>query len=409
MEDFASYCFNKSHAAAYMVVGCATAWFAYYYPVEFMAALLNSVQGNLKRVAKYINHCKRVLNIEILPPDINTGTDRFIPLKGNKIVFSLNAKYVGSDVLEAIIKERETSGVFTSFEDFMFRCGLSLDRKTIEALGSIGAFDSLGIKRSQICAAFDDICDKIKKAKDALGRATKSGKNLSFKDKFSLEGLIPDIAEFPEETKLRLERKYLGIFLSGNPLYNYAYSIKTISNFKTTDIDYSINEETGDIILDNPVRNRTPVTFIGLIDEIKEMTTKKKDLMAVMQAEDLEGRCKLIMWPSTYLSYKSSLKEDEIYKITGYIQIDPEEAPFVVVNSIELAREVLINRVVITVSNAFEVYKVKEYIDNNPQCLGKSPLYIQHGNVRVLLSKEYWVNPERIDKEKFNNIQISQW
>jgi DNA polymerase-3 subunit alpha len=256
MEDFASYCFNKSHAAAYMVVGKVTAWLMYYYPTEFMAALLTSVKTNLPKVNVYIKGC-RDMGIEILPPDINSGNDSFVALPGKKIVYTLSAKSTNSNALEGIVNVRTEN--YKDFTDFLKKNAYTIEKKTIESLVSIGALNSLGIVRSQILAGLDDISEHLRKAKDKVKRRAESWERYykweasecfrcrinpkhkknelcdecgnTFMPKvrrplnpepelnLDLTGLIPDISEFPQDVILRLEKKYLGIYLSGHPLY----------------------------------------------------------------------------------------------------------------------------------------------------------------------------------------------
>jgi DNA polymerase-3 subunit alpha len=409
MEDFASYCFNKSHAAAYAYVGYTTAWFMYYYPTEFMAALMNSVQGNQSRIAKYINYCRRELEIEIIEPDINVSTDKFIPLPGRKIAYSLNVKHASEDVLKAIQPIRDKRP-FESLLDFMLRTSDVINKQTLEALISIGAFKKLGVVRSQVLAGLDDIVDKLSKVKQAKGRAIKSGKlnKFSFEDRFQIDEFLPKLKEIPEEVSLRLEKKYLGLYLTGNPLYKYAYSIKTYSNFKTSDIDYEVDEQTGAIMLSAPVRNRQRVQFIGIINELTQRVTKKKELMANAVVEDLNGIAKMLIWPQTYEAIKDKLREDAIYKIEGYLKIDPEEPPSIICESVRPVEEEVVDRLVITLDYPEQGLEVMKYIENNDLVQGNNPTYIQYNDVRLLLKKNYWVNLRKFEQNLFN-CQVITW
>jgi DNA polymerase-3 subunit alpha len=296
MVAFASYCFNKSHAAAYAVVAYITAWFIYNYPTEFFAALMNSVSKNKKIVAQYIRYCEDVLGIEVLPPDINTSSEEFVPLKNGKILFSLSAKSTNIDSLDNICRERNTNGSFTNVEEFLVRCSKDITKQTFEALISIGAFNNLGVVKSRYLAAIDDIFDKLQKVKAAEKRfntPSKTGRakrgTFDFSERFDIGEFIPDINEFPKNIILNLEKKYIGLYLSGHPLYDYAFAIKNISNFKTTQLDYETDEDTGEIITQFNVRNGQSVRFIGLLSDVKVITTKAKALMAVCEVEDLDG------------------------------------------------------------------------------------------------------------------------
>jgi DNA polymerase-3 subunit alpha len=266
MEDFASYCFNKSHAAVYMAIACATATLLYYYPTEFMAALMTSVKGNQKKIANYIKACQD-LNIEILPPDVNMGNDRFVPLPDKKIVYTLSAKFTNDDSLNSLVSLRADEPI-KDLKDFFVRGAYTLNKQTIEALVSIGALDSLGIVRSQVIAGLDDIWEKIKKLKDQNKRneaawekyslylkqlqssgcpeqcvltgkkkcpdcANRKPKRVNrpkdFEFDFDLNDYMPNIQEYPKDVILKLEKKYLGIYMSGHPLHKYSYAIKNMS------------------------------------------------------------------------------------------------------------------------------------------------------------------------------------
>ncbi|MCX8074143.1 MAG: DNA polymerase III subunit alpha [Clostridia bacterium] len=409
MEDFASYCFNKSHAAAYAYVAYVTAWLAYYYPVEFMAALMNSVQGNQSRIANYINYCRRELGIEIIEPDINLSVDKFIPLPNGKIAYSLNVKHASENVLKAIKPIRDERK-FESFSDFLIRTADVINKQTLEALVSIGAFNSLGVVKSQILAALDDITDRLAKVKQARTRAIKSGKidSFDFEERLKIDDLIPKLKELPEEVMLRLEKKYLGLYLTGNPLYKYAYSIKTYSNFKTSDIDYEVDEGTGAIMIASNVRDRQRVKFIGIINEIVPRVTKKKTLMANVVVEDLNGIARMIIWPQTYEDIKDKLKPDNIYKIEGYLKIESEEPPTIICENVLPVEDEIVDRLIIKLANPEQSVDVMKYIENNDLVQGNTPIYIEHDNIRVLLNKNYWVNLNKFDMNLFNS-KILSW
>ena len=408
MEEFAKYCFCSAHSMAYAYVAYITAWFAFYYPVEYYAALLNSVQGNLGKVSRYINFCRKELNIEIVEPDINVSTDRFLPTADGKIAYSLNVKYASENVLKAIQPIRDEAP-FTSLIDFMLRTSDVINKQTLEALISIGAFSKLGVVKSQVLAGLDDIVSKLTKVKAAKGRATKSGKldKFDFSDRFQIDEFLPNIKEIPEDISLRLEKKYLGLYLTGNPLYKYTYSIKTLSNFKTSDIEYEIDEGSGEIMLSSPVRNGQKVRFIGMINELKIMNTKKKQLMAIVQIEDLNGIAKMIVWPQTYERIRDKLKVDGIYKIEGNLMIESEEVPSIICDNVTLISEQVIDRLLVHLSSPLQGAELLKYIKGNSIVQGHSPLYMDYDGVRLLLNKKYWVNINKFDTDAFNTETIT--
>ena len=447
MEDFASYCFNKSHAAAYAVVGYATAYLLYYYPTEFMAALMTSVKGNQKRIAIYIKACQD-LGIEILPPDINAGNDKFVPLPGKKIVYTLSAKFANDDVLNGVVAIREKEPI-KDLRDFFVRGAYTLNKQTIEALVSIGALDSLGVVRSQVLAGLDDVWEYMlkQKTKDrsnekawekysqykkdlyASGcedectrfkgkdrcpdcktrRPKKVNKPKDFEIDVNLEDFFPNIQEFPNDVILKLEKKYMGIYMSGHPLHKYSYAISNISNIKTTDLYYDVDEETGAIVMQNPVFDGQKIKIIAMMNSIKTTVTKaKKEPMAFAEIEDLEGSCRLLIFPRQYTECKDYLQEDVAYYILGSVQIKDDEPPIIICEGLRPADEKIIDRVIVNVKSAEEGIHMVRYIQSNAFIQGTTPIYIQYGNSRILLKREFWVNSDVATKE-FENSFIQKW
>lgn len=435
MEDFGSYAFNKSHAAAYAYVGYLTAWESCYYPTEFMAALLNSVQGNRPRVAKYIDYCRRVLNIDIVEPDINTSTHEFNPLPDGSIVYSLSIKGASTDVLKKIVEERETNGEYESLMNFIVRTKDFLDKGTYEGLISAGAFKKFGVVKSQHLAALDEFWeDCLKKSKEKhkkyveAKRAVDSGEIETYKTvkknntlkalEFDFEsdlleridGVLPEIREFPKEIELRLEKQLLGLYLTDNPLYKYAYTIQTKSNFSISDIEYEIDEESGAIMLSNSsVRDRQPIRFVAILNDIFEITTKKKTLMCRMELEDLTGVASALVWPATYEVLKAKMKPGEIYMCYGSLMISSDEPPTIVVDDLEVMEEIVTERVILTVENAYEAQDVIRNIREEKISQGMTPIYLVHGQKRVLLKREYWVNLNYVINKYGDKAKIEMW
>lgn len=435
MEDFGSYAFNKSHAAAYAYVGYLTAYEAYYYPAEFMAALLNSVQGNRPRVAKYIDYCRRVLNIDIIEPDINISTHEFIPLPDGRIVYSLSIKGASTDVLKKIVEEREANGNYESLIDFIIRTKDFLDKGTYEGLIGAGAFKNFGVVKSQHLAALDEFWDDcLKKSKEKYKKhleakkAVESGeietyrtvkrnntlKALDFNFEEDLldrvDGVIPQIREFPKEIALRLEKELLGLYLTDNPLYKYAYTIQTKSNFAISDIDYDIDEQSGMVMISNEnMRDRQQVRFVAILNNVFEITTKKKTLMCRMEIEDLTGIASALVWPTTYEQIKNRMKPGEIYMCYGSLMISPDEPPTIVVDDLEVMEDIVTERVILTVDNAYEAQKIVENIRKEKISQGMTPIYLVHGQKRVLLRREYWVNLNYIINKYGDKARIEMW
>lgn len=433
MMDFASYCFNKSHAAAYMVVGKVTAWMLYYYPTEFMAALMTSVKGDFKKISRYIKACME-LGIEMLPPDINTGSENFVALPGKKIVFTLSAKSTNADALQGIIEIRKDTH-FDNFTDFLVKNASTINKPTVEALTAIGALDSLGIVRSQVLAGLDDIFDSnLRKAKDKVKRNLASwGKYTNYINskcfdcdskkltktlcsdcdtirtprakkpaqeivlELDLTDAIPNISEYPKDIILNLEKKFLGIYLSGHPLHKYSFAIKNMGDFKSSYMDYDIDEATGNIMINSPIRDGQKIKFIAILNNIREtITREKKQQMAFVEFEDLYGTCNAVIFPGLYDKIKSRLKEDEIFAVCGAIQLNDGEPPSIICEDMKLAKEQVIDRVVVTFNSLEESANFMKEYDNNPNLRGFNPTYVNYGNIKVLLSNNYWLNVQEI-------------
>jgi DNA polymerase-3 subunit alpha len=409
MEDFGKYAFNKSHAAAYAVVGYATAWLKYYYPVEFMAALMNSVQNKQDKISRYINHCRNVLGIDVIPPDINISTDRFIATKDGQITFSLNVKNMSVTGLRSIMEQRAIEP-FSSFEEFILRNFDNIGKQDINALACVGAFHSIGVTSSQIVAGAADIADRISKTKQARKRAEISNRAFDVQGWLNLYNYIPaGLKEFPNKVKLALEKEYLGLYLTGNPIYDYLYYSEQYSNFKLSSMDYEIDEDTGAIIMSTPLPSRKSVRFVGMFSDIKlTFTRKAKAKMAITEVEDLTGRAKMMIWPDTYAVYEDMLFDDKVYDFSGYIKVDSEEPPIIVMESLTILEIPKIKKLVIKENDKSRLMKIVGDIRYNRLWRGDCPVYIKSGHIRMLLDHTCWVNLDRINLTGINYEIIEQ-
>ena len=244
MIDFAKYAFNKSHAAAYAVVAYQTAWLKYYYPVEFMAALMTSVIDNSGKVSEYIYTCRQ-MGIEILPPDINKGVGNF-SVDNGRIRYGLAAiKSIGRPVIEAIIKEREAAGEFKTLKDFIERLsGKEVNKRTIESFIKSGAFDSLGGTRKQFMVIYLQVMDQVnRERKYSMTGQMSLFDMVSDDQKAEFDIPLPNVGEYEKETKLAFEKEVLGIYLSGHPLEEYEDKWK--KNITRTTLEFQLDEETG--------------------------------------------------------------------------------------------------------------------------------------------------------------------
>ena len=318
MMDFASYAFNKSHAAAYAVVGYQTAWIKYYYPVEFMAALMNSFLTNPGKISEYVVECRN-LNIKVLPPDINESDVRF-SVQNGQIRFGLTAvKNAGMHAVESIIEERRKNGSFKNFMDFCRRINTqAVNKRCVESFIKAGAFDSLGIYRSRLLTVYEKTLDSViaEKKKTAEGQ-------LSFFAMDAMEELgvgaaeneviFPDIPEYEPRVLLAMEKLMLGLYISGHPLQEYEDRLKLIRNIVSTDINTQEPEEEGTGTMGNTnsaLVDNMAVTTGGIIAGISRKITKNGARMAFVTLEDMYGTIELIVFPNTYEKYYDLLSED---------------------------------------------------------------------------------------------------
>ena len=325
MIDFAKYAFNKSHAAAYGVISYETAYLKAYYPVEFMAALITSVMGNTDKVVEYIRECS-ALDIEILKPDINKSYGKF-SVEGHNIRFGLAAvKNVGINVINNIIKERELNGEFRDFADLVKRLdSKDLNKRVLESLIKCGAFDNISDNRASLMMGYEKLLDSVSmdRKKNVKGQISLFDGLQMGQEVIEVEqevNSIPKINEFEEREKLALEKEVLGMYVSGHPLAEYEKEIKnntSIDNGKINalkeDLDSYLSLDEQEVILG------------GMIVNKRIQTTKRNDIMAFLELEDLYGTIEVIVFPQTLKQYNSILNEDNIIYIKGKLSIKEEE------------------------------------------------------------------------------------
>lgn len=319
MMDFAKYAFNKSHAAAYAVVSYQTAFLKYYYPVEYMAALMTSVIENSTKVSEYIV-TSRSMGIKLLPPDINEGESGF-SVKNNSIVYGLSAiKSIGKSVIDTIVEERELNGKYTSLKNFIERLsGKEVNKRTVENFIKAGAFDSLDGNRRQLMTVYSRIIDSVNEEKKKSITGQMSLFDLVFdEDKADYEIRMPDLEEYSKEEKLAFEKEVLGVYVSGHPLEQY--EDKWRKNVKSFTKDFITDEEGNTIAKDNTV------TIVGgMIDTITLKTTRNGKTMAFITLEDLYGVMEILIFPNVLERYRYMLKENEKIFVKGKVSIGDDE------------------------------------------------------------------------------------
>ena len=319
MIDFAKYAFNKSHAAAYAVVAYQTAYLKYYYPVEFMAALMTSVLDNTSKVSEYIYTCRQ-MGIAILPPDINEGEGGF-SVSGQAIRYGLSAiKSIGRPVIDAIVEERKIRGPFTTLKDFITRLsGREVNKRTIENFIKAGALDGLEGNRRQKMMIYGSLLDALNQEK----KTTMAGQMTLFdiapeEDKAEYEIKLPDVEEYDKEVLLGFEKEVLGIYISGHPLEEYMERLKKNTNAVTT--DFVLDEETGTL----KVSDGAKVRIGGMITDKVIKYTKNNKAMAFITLEDLVGTVEIIIFPKDYDRYAKYLENDAKVFVEGRVTAEED-------------------------------------------------------------------------------------
>ena len=320
MMDFAKYAFNKSHAACYAVIAYQTAYLKYYYPVEFMAALLTSVIDFPSKVSEYIVTCRN-MGISILPPDINAGEAGFSVTDGG-IRYALTAiKSVGHPVIEALVKEREERGESKNLKDFITRVAdKEVNKRAVENFIKAGALDGLDGTRKQFMSVYVQIMDSIQHdKKNNMAGQISLFDIVSEEDKEDFEIKMPDVGEYSKEMLLAFEKEVLGIYISGHPLEEYAQMWK--KNITNTTTDFLLDEETGE----TAVKDGQNATIGGIITDKKIKYTKNDKVMAFLQIEDLVGSIEVVVFPRDYERNSAKLLEDSKVFVKGRVSVEDEK------------------------------------------------------------------------------------
>lgn len=334
MTAFASYAFNKSHAAAYAVVCIETAWLKRYHPVPFMAAILNSVYGNPAKIAAYIQYC-RSRGIAILPPDVNRSQWKFTVAKATDgqlgILFGLGAvKTVGQGAVDAIIRERK-NGAYRDIFDFCRRIDTSeCNKRVVESLIKAGAFDGMGGNRPQLLAVFESAMD----ANSSLRKQTVDGQISLFDMAFGGAPLVqenhtlPNLPDYPLRQRLALEKEIAGVYITGHPLDDYRDVLGKLP-FSTADLDGLEEREDRGLSLDGQI-----VDMGGILTEVKGKATKKGAYMGFITLEDLTGQIECLVFPKVYERYQGMMAVDDLVVLHGRLSIREEEAPKLLVEKL---------------------------------------------------------------------------
>ena len=338
MIDFAKYAFNRSHAAAYAFITYQTAYLKYYYPKEYMAALLTSVMSNTGKVSEYILSGKE-MGIAILPPDVNEGEGNFTAASGG-IRYGMSAiKGLGENVTDAIVRDREERGPYKSLTDLIERLAGSINKKGLEALIKSGALDGLSGSRREKMAVYEQVLDSISHEKHSKMAGQLSLFDIAPKDDLSaLEVKMPELGEFDVETKLAFEKEMLGVYLSGHPLESYQDMLKSVCN--ASSLDFAYDEEEGMV----NVAPGKDYILGGIASVVNIKLTRNNQRMAFITLEDLVGSVEVIVFPRDFEKYKDLIEEGRKYIISGKASLEENDAAKLIAGKIipfeEVPREV---------------------------------------------------------------------
>ncbi|MBQ8374604.1 MAG: DNA polymerase III subunit alpha [Clostridia bacterium] len=329
MESFASYAFNKSHAAAYAVVAYRTAYLKYFYPKEFLAGILNDRIDKIEEISKYIMYMKEK-NIDVLPPDINQSKTIFW-VEGNGLRIGLGAlRGVGQDAIEAVIKEREENGRFKDFADFISRCTKYVNKRIVESLIYAGAFDCFGYRRSQYAAVYEEVMTRVS-SMDKQKAGAQISLFGSILQEQTVEVKFPDIPEYDTMEKLSKEKSVLGVYVSGHPFEKFLPHFKNCS-FNCSMLNaFTEDEETGDKTYTD-IEDGQAVTMGGMISAYKKLQTRSGQFMAFVTVEDLYGTVECVCFPKVYDKIKGFMENDKVVSVSGKISITDDKSPAIIVD-----------------------------------------------------------------------------
>lgn len=417
MMDFASYAFNKSHAAAYAVVAYQTAYLMRYYPAEYIAAMLNSVMGVSEKVVFYIRFAESQ-GIRVMPPNINQSFAKFTVKDEKTILFGLAAiKNAGYHVVQSIVESRESKGKFKSLYDFCNKIDLTvINKRVIESLIKAGACDDFKAHRSQMLAVYEKILDGLsnEKKRNIDGQvslfgdiASPAGAALNL----DTEIKYPNIKEFEKRHLLAMEKEMTGLYITGHPLEEFTEALKLYTSAKTIDIleeaasqttlEDNIDEfsnEIGYALKDSgKYSDGKRVILGGIITSVSKKFTRKNERMAFVNLEDLYGNIEIIVFPKVMEKVSSLIEEDALIIVKGRISIREDEGPKILCEDIQPLINLSTTKLYIAVENdkvAKGIYRNLKY--SLLKYRGNTPVYLCTLKERnkYRLAREYWVDTD---------------
>lgn len=346
MISFAEYAFNKSHAAAYAVIAYQTAYLKTYYPVEFMAALMTSIMGDVNQTARYIENCKE-MGIDVLPPSVLESKEHFT-VKEGKIIFGLVAvKSVGEAAAKSIIKSREEKGLPRDIFEFINKLDTrEVNKKAVEALIKAGALDKLNPNRAKHLSVYEKLMESVQSnAKKNLEGQLSLFNMDSARDTISMADIqqkLPDIDNFPEKQLLAMEKEMLGIYATGHPLKNYEKIISEFATISARDLQPSFSDESSgdnaeisaDNIMESNYKDKEKVRLVGMVSTNRVIFTKANKMMSFLGIEDMYGAIEVIVFSNLYERVSGLLQADRILAISGELSFKEGEAPKIIAEKI---------------------------------------------------------------------------
>ncbi|MCC8160635.1 MAG: DNA polymerase III subunit alpha [Oscillospiraceae bacterium] len=339
INDFANYAFNKSHAAAYAFVAYQTAYLKTFYPVEYMASLISSID-DLDKINHYIANCKD-MNIDRLPPDVNKSEDTFTVENGS-IRFGLSAiKNVGRAMIINLVNERKNNGEFKSFADFIDRMSSKdMNKRALEGLIYCGAFDSMGIKRSQLLAVYEKALEGT--ARDARDNVAGQMSLFDAMDE-QTEMEFPNIPELDKKALLKMEKQSTGLYFSGHPMEEYTDKIKKLTKYNISDILTSVHrDDDGNYhAAEGGIKDGDMIVICAAVASRKNKTTRANAQMAFITLEDIYGSVECIVFPKVFTEFSPILQEDNLVAVSARLSVREDEEPKLLMQSVQILDEAL--------------------------------------------------------------------
>lgn len=409
MVSFAEYAFNKSHAAAYAVLAYETGYLKAHYPVEFMAALMTSVMGDVNYISKYMRNCTE-MGIEVLPPDVNESFKKF-SVSGGKIRFGLlGVKNVGENVIDAIIDARSTKGKPSDIFQFIENLDIhKINRKAIESLIKAGALDCLNENRAAHIGIYESLIESAQSSArhNIEGQLSLFQTNAEAMEKSSLANSLPKVENFDKDMLMAQEKEMLGVYITDHPLRKYEKEIERFATVNAQDLaDVLDNEERGEE--HSYIRDGMKVVMAGIVTSRKTLMTKNNKMMAFVDIEDLYGNVEIVVFPNVYERYGSIIKEDAIISIAGSLNFKEGEIPKLLAENITDLKEL---------KKAEKQEDDPAKTDENNEPYEKQELYKQRndfvkqdapiqpeGLVKIKLPKEY--EGEKVLLERIKEVMM---